>query len=309
MKALSSLAVFGIGVGLCFWITGCEAQSCDNSTGSADGGTQSSGGNCVQLKSLKKWTAQSPKVLEANWLPGKLVQVDSANGQVSVVQGSTAGKVRASFLAFTLRAYDTPTDQIQTELEGIPADVTGDFNGDTGAVHVNSGIGGHTGSGNDLTVELPPEFDGPLTVKTSNGDTNVKFAGAAVSVNVTDNNGSCSVSTGSSATGVGINCGNGDLTASIGGVPAGADTRTFATGNGAITLNFSGITTEKFIVKAWAKAGGTATFNNPPGACAEAAGGTSGARTIACNGAVDGVDPTYDAQADGTSLADVIVNF
>src|SRR5688500_20290098 len=108
-KAFGSLAVLCLGVGLLSVGVGCAAQECPEdapANGGADAGAEESReGECVQLKSLKRFRGANPIVREAQWTPGAPITVDGRNGDIEVVQG-TSNVVRATFVPVVYLAYD-----------------------------------------------------------------------------------------------------------------------------------------------------------------------------------------------------------
>lgn len=294
------LALALLGGGLIAGTTGCEVQNCSNK---ADGGT-SSGGTCVQAKSLKKFVG-TDRNKTAPWASGDSVTISSFNGPISVVKASSATTVGATFTPTDLRAYDTSNADVQADFAALSTTVTSDANGNVNVKVAQSG-NAHSGLGAELTVALPTAFDGNLTVTSKNGDSKIQFVGNAQLVKLSSDNGDCNVATGSAAS-ISLDCNNGDVSASAGALPAGAAGGTVSTGNGSITMKFDG--SQKFNVQASALAGGTVSVGNAQAAgCTIVAGGSDSAQTVSCGGAVQG-DPTYVLKADGTSLANVNLSF
>jgi hypothetical protein len=309
--AFAGLAVFGLGIGLLHVGVGCEAQKCDDQTvqGEGDAGTEESDeGACVVLKSLKKFNGTDQSG-QAEWVDGAPVTIDGRNGDITVRQGSGMN-VAATFEPFVFRAYDTPDEVAIADIAKLNAVVEGDHNGTPGAVLVRTSRqdGAKTTLGADITVDLPPTFNGPLSIIQDNGQTDVDFAGSAVGFSVKSDNGSCDVTTGAAAATVDVFCDNGDLVASVGGVPAGSEPRKFATGNGTVDVDFSGAAGARFNVQAQARAGGIVDTTNAASAGCAVQEASAGSKTVSCNGATS-ADPTYQAIADGTGLADVVLSF
>jgi hypothetical protein len=268
---------------------GCEAQECDNEQTGADG---------VCLKSLKRF--DSPAETDSVAYAGDDVIISSPNGDVHVVEGG-AGDVTATFEPFVLRAYDTTEEEAQEDLDSLVRSIstTG------GDVHIDVARpdGSPSSLGADITAAIPPEFAGNLRIEQSNGETEVDFVGGAMGVLVTSDNGGCDIATGA-ASEISVHCDNGDLSASISDVTA-QNGSGFSTGNGSITLSLPAGAV--FSVQAAALAGGTVTAENLPAGCTLAVGSES-AKTLSCNGATTD-DPVYQVEADGTSLADVVLSF
>lgn len=296
-KAFGSLAMTCLGVGLSLASIGCEAQKCDVETGSGE----TREGVC--LKSLKRFEGSNPIVREAQWTPGSPITIDGRNGDIEVVQG-TGNVVRATFHPVVLLAYDSTEERAKGELEKLVAEATGDAGGVSGAVLVKTSRmdGAASSLGADFTVELPPGFDGALTVEQDNGSTDVGFAGSASAVKVHSDNGSCNITSSPTATSVDLHCENGDLAASISGAPPGAGTRSVRAGLGDIGLSFRGAT-QPFSVQAFAKDGVVNT---------DAAGGcmvqtaANNSKTVSCNGGTTD-DPVFQVNAE--SLSDISLTF
>jgi hypothetical protein len=276
-------------------LSGCELQDCDNPETGAEG---------VCVKSLKRFES-GPETHSATWAPGASVTIDSPNGDVRVVQGDDDAAVSVTFEPFVLRAFDTPEEEVAEDLASLNRSVRSQgppATTESGVVVDVSRPSGSPTLGADITVRLPPIFNGTLDVDQTNGSTEVDFVGAAVAVIVASNNGGCDIATGS-ASNIDVHCDNGDLEASVSAVAPQAGSG-FSTGNGSITLSLP--SDAVFVVRAQALAGGTVDFDNLPDVCTVEA--SDSAKTVNCNGATND-DPVYDATADGTSLADVILVF
>lgn len=268
---------------------GCEAQDCDNEETGAEG---------VCLKSLKRFDA--PRETDSVAYAGDDVIIEVANGDIHVVPGE-AGDVTATFEPFVLRAYDVSEEEAEEDFALLARSITTSG----GDVHVDVARLDDAPSslGADVTVALPPEFSGNLVIEQGNGDTEVDFAGGAIGVLVTSENGGCDIATGG-ASEISVHCDNGDLSATIQDVAEQTGSG-FSTENGSITLFLpsDGV----FSVQAAALAGGTVSVENMPSACTLAEASES-AKTLSCNGATT-EDPIYQVEADGTSLADVVLSF
>ena len=295
--AFGSIAFFALGMAAVA-ASGCEAQDCDVTRETPDGGTQTSQGTC--FKSLKRFEAATPESREVSYAAGSNVTIDGRNGNIRVEQG-TAGVVKATFLPFVFRAFDTPPEEAANDMSklNIQAD------GTTEVVLATTRTADALSSlGADIAVWLPPEFDGMLKIRQDNGSVDVNFAGAATHLGIDSNNGSCEFDAGSAARSVDITCDNGDITGVI-PVPADATGGPVTSGNGAIDLTF-GTGATPFNVSAQAMDGG-AVVTSLGSACTEQAASDS-AKTVSCNGATS-ANPTYTITASGTSLADVNLNF
>jgi len=269
---------------------GCEANKCEGQDGQ----------NAVCLKSLKRFDGETT-TQSTDYTAGADLNVHSRNGNVEIIAGSAEDSVVATFHPFVLRAYDTAESVVADDLTKLEASASTDTDGSV-TVDVSRMSGAESTLGADVTVELPPSFAGALGVDQDNGETRVRFVGAATTVSVTSRNGSCDLDTGASD--VSIHCENGDLNARIDAATPQSG-RGFVTDNGSITLTLpaDGV----FSVQAQALAGGRVNVEHMPAACSvnEA---SSAAKTLSCNGATD-ADPIYTAKAAGTSLADITLTF
>jgi hypothetical protein len=269
---------------------GCEAQDCDNEETGAEG---------VCLKSLKRFDTPD-ETDSVTYTSGGDIVIDSPNGDVHVVPGDS-GSVTATFQPFVLRAYDTTPEEAQEDLDSLERSIT--LDADDVWIDVTRPDGSPSSLGADIIVFVPPEFDGTLDLRQANGHTEVDFVGGAVGVLVTSENGGCDVAAGDAAE-ISIECDNGDISASIDTVTDQSGSG-FSTGNGAIRLSLP--SDQVFSVQAAALAGGTVTAENLPSACV-LNGDADSAKTLVCNGATTD-NPIYQVEADGTSLADVVLAF
>jgi len=195
---------------------------------------------------------------------------------------------------------------VQAQFALLNAEATGDAGGVSGAVLVKTsrGDGAASSLGADFTVELPPNFDGALSVQQDNGSTDIDFSGSATSVKLNSDNGDCSVVSSPTATMVDLVCDNGTLEANISGVPAGTDKRSVWTDLGDINLSFVGVpSSQPFNVQAFAK-GGVVNSVNDSACMVQTAANNS--KTFSCNGGTS-ANPTYQVHAD--SLSDITLTF
>jgi hypothetical protein len=299
-KAFGSLAVLLLGVGL----MGCEAQECDVQTESGE----TRDGVC--LKSLTRFRGKNPIVKEAQWTAGAPITIDGRNGDIEVVQGSS-DVVRATFHPVVLLAYDSSDERVNSEFAKLDTEVTGNAGGVTGAVLVKTSRIGETANslGADFTVEIPPTFDGVLTVEQDNGQTDVDFAGSASAVKVHSDNGGCTITSSPAAIETNFHCENGDLAANISGAPPGAGTRSIRTGgpevgSGDIGLSFIGVS-QPFNVQAQALGGVVNLVNDAARGCTTQT-AAAGSKTVSCNGGTQ-ADPTYVVRAE--RLSDITLTF
>jgi hypothetical protein len=266
----------------------CEIQECDNEDTGADG---------VCLKSLKRFEGETVRQ-RADYTSDLDVVIDSPNGDVRVIEGDYGDELSVRFEPFVMRAFDTPRDVAQEDLDEIQTSIAQSNRGYVISVDPPNGV-----SGADITVSLPRGFAATLDIDQNNGSTDVRYVGDAPAVIVDSENGSCNVNAGW-AERISVYCDNGDLTASIdASVPQTGSG--FATGNGSVELWLppDGV----FSVQAQALAGGVVTVADAPSSCVLAT-ASEGSKTLSCNGATE-LDPVYVVVADGTSLADVVLRF
>jgi hypothetical protein len=270
--------------------TGCEIQECDNEETGADG---------VCLKSLKRFEGGS-RSQSASYPAGTDVIIHSPNGDVTVEESDDPDELEVTFEPFVLRAYDTPREEAEQEMDELEM-VLGQ-SGRGMLVEVNR-PGGSPTLGADIRVGLPRRFGAVLDLDQQNGSIDVRFVADAVGLIATSENGSCDVVTGI-AEHVSVRCENGDLRGTIQAVSF-QDGAGFQTGNGSIYLRLP--SDEVYSVSAQAMAGGQVIVEDLPSTCSVNA-ASEASKTVSCNGATD-QDPLYFATADGTSLADVVLEF
>ena len=277
MKALSAIGVMA----LVFGSLGCEASECDNEETGADG---------VCLESLTRFEGTADTQSQP-YTSGATVSIDSENGRVRVVQGTSADVV-GTFEPFVLRGASTSEEDVAADLARLTGVVS--LDGSNVVVNVERESGSQFTLGADVLVELPSTFDGILSVNQENGQTDVDFVGSAIGVLVTSDNGGCDVETGS-ARDISVSCDNGDLERpDFGGISDSVNGSGFSTGNGSITLALpaGGV----FSVQAQALGGGEVVINGAPATCPVNEASPS-AKTVSCNGAT-AADPIYQATAE-----------
>lgn len=287
--------------------TGGSAGTAGPDAGEATGGSGGTGQTCPPadgaLVSLKKFVGTS-QTLDEPWSLGGPVTIDSRNGDI-LVRAGDSGMVRATFSPFVLRGYCTDEQSVIADLALLVATVDAADSGGV-AVRTERPSGAPNTLGAKIEVFLPPDFNGPLHIMQDNGATDVQFAGAATSFELSSANGDCRAHTGSSASNVNVSCDNGELTATLGGVPAGSLGGRFVTGNGGVNLTLpSGL---RFNVQAQALAGGIVDTGNVATSGCTVQVASEASKTISCNGATS-ADPVYTAIADGTNLANVTLAF
>ena len=182
----SSLTLVALGIGSLLGASGCELQSCETEEGQS----------AVCLKSLTRFGGAEITPEPLPYSAGMNVTVDGIYGDITVVEG-TAGEVSVVFEPFNYRAHDAE-DAARDELENN-FDHSFEASGN-GIVATTGRHDATNGLGSDVTIYLPPEFDGALVLQNDSngpinpGDVDARFVGAATSVDVsTDSLGNCSV--------------------------------------------------------------------------------------------------------------------
>jgi len=171
--------------------SGCEAQNCETDEGE----------DAVCAKSLTRFNGADITPDPLPYTAGTDLRVDGIYGNIRVVEGS-AGEVSIKLEPFNYRAYDAE-DAARDELENN-FDYSFDDEGD--AIVVTTGRHDATnGLGADITVYLPPAFDGALVLDNDSngavnpGDIDADFVASAWSVDVsTDSLGDCDIDAGGS---------------------------------------------------------------------------------------------------------------
>lgn len=301
------LTATALGFGLLATANACEVSDCEDGeetvTGTEDAGVvedQSSDddGECVQFKSLKKFVGNTK---EADWTysAGRNLTIDSTNGRVTVKNGSSAdGKIETT--PFVFRAYDTPDEEVASNLEGIAHGASGSDD-----ITVSSGGGGNRGA--DIEVTLPSGFNGTITVRVGNGGLDIEGVAGATALDVFSDNGSCDIEAGPTVTNTKVNCdngsttvynvandvdifaGNGSLEVALAGV--GGNGGTIGTDNGSITLWMPNA--GDYSVQATSDSD-VVSFGTPPGTCSENA-AADNSKTLTCGAG----GPNYVVTADG----------
>ena len=154
--------------------SGCEVKNC----------TTDDGKSGVCAASLTRFEADDIDLDPIAYDPGTDVTVHGNYGDIHVVAG-TEGEVSVKLEPFNYRGHDEE-DAARSELANN-ADYTFEAN-DSGIYIETERHDSHTGLGADITVYLPPEFDGKLSLVNSSdgpvnpGDIEAEFVGAASSL-------------------------------------------------------------------------------------------------------------------------------
>ncbi|HEY3496302.1 MAG TPA: hypothetical protein VGK73_16495 [Polyangiaceae bacterium] len=175
------------GLAVLLGTTGCEVENCKGEDGE----------DAVCAKSLTRFNGEDIQPDSYAYVPGTSVTVDGNYGNIEVLEGHE-GRVSVLFQPFNYRAYDEEDDardEIENSLDtSFDQDDAGNVTVSTGRHDSSNGLGA------DITLYVPPEFDGALVLRNDSdgpvnpGNVDARFVGQAVSVEVsTDSLGDCSV--------------------------------------------------------------------------------------------------------------------
>jgi len=305
MKTVFTLAPALLGVVLVS-LSGCEARECDG-TKKVETNDQAKNGKedgaCMEFVSTKTWRGETEE-FRGDYASGKNVSIDNSQGEIRV-QRADRDDVLVTFKPFVARAHDicdgeeiTSGDRCQA-IDDDLADQEMTFEEDDGNYLVQARRHDSVNSlGADIEVELPNEFNGRLTIKQNNGDTNVFDMGDAAAVIAQSSNGDCAIETGGAPL-IDIRCENGLSDVAIGAITPGDGVRQIYKTDedlGELVVTFPS-TDEPFSVSA-RSAGADVRIepSNPPSGC-EVLGDDARSVTVACNGATD-EDPVYTVRSD-----------
>ena len=207
----------------------------------------------VEVTGPKRYDG-TPKTTSAAWTTTKIVTIDNGNGSLTVDTAGTTSDVSVTGAPFALEPDDDQGKQtaVNEMTNKLVLAATADS---TGNVTVS---GNGTGTyGFDMTVHLPSNFDGPLSITEGNGP--ITVAGSAISPSTTITGSAGDITVQNIANSVVIKNGAGDITVSA--RPAGAG-NSIRTDVGDINATIAGDVT----ITAKTEFGGTVT--PPPGAAA-----------------------------------------
>jgi hypothetical protein len=190
-----------LGVALPLGVLGCEAQSCETDEGES----------AVCAKSLERFELEDGEIRPAAlpYTAGTNLSVHGVYGEIDVVEGAS-GEVGVLIEPFTYRAFDAE-DAAREELE---EKFDYSFADEGGQIVVTTDRhDSTTGLGADITVYLPPEFDGALVLENDSdgpvnpGSIDAGFVGQAYSVDLsTDSLGDCNVDDAASVVSTRMRC-------------------------------------------------------------------------------------------------------
>jgi hypothetical protein len=311
---LGSVASLLFGAVILSAATGCKV-ACDETE---------KGSEC-SAKSLTRFdgTAASKSV---DYAAGDSLKVDGVYGQVSVQSGAAAGKVEVSFQPFDYQGYDEVDIATREMNDDLDLTLGGGSTVTASATRHDSS----NGLGANITVLLPPEFDGAIDINNHGSgpiagnahefDTFVDYVGASTSLNVHGGAdlGDCVIKGSAGITSTTVDCGhlvdvrgvsdNLNLTSREGEkfddptivfVLAGVSS---SSSGGNITASSDGPidgtfpASGGFAIKAYAPNNGTVDTGNVPSSCTiqEADPPSVGSKTVNC-----GTSPIYSLTTNG----------
>ncbi|MBI3204376.1 MAG: hypothetical protein HYZ29_22765 [Myxococcales bacterium] len=187
--------------------SGCKLSECG-----ADE-QEGSDGACIQGKSLSKFDGTDVSKT-VDYQAGGSVTISTVYGNVTIEGGAPAGKVEVIFKPFDFEAYDEKELATRQMNENLNLHIQDGANIDVTAARKGSPS---NGLGTSITVKLPPEFDGNLTVMNhgdgplaNDGEFDVEVNAVASAKTVTVTNeaslGDCTVNGGASVVSTGVTC-------------------------------------------------------------------------------------------------------
>lgn len=319
MIAYGRLALGTCGLIAALIASGCEVQSC----------TTDEGKSGICLKSLTRFEGDAIEPEALAYTPGTDVTVNGKYGDIRVVEGA-AGEVRVKLEPFNYRAHDAEAAaraEIADNLDYSFSETDLGISVETDRHDSTNGLGA------DITLYLPPEFDGKLELGNQSdgpvnpGDIEVEFVAAASSlIFATGSLGDCTVN-GAPSVGytrahcdgeiVLTNVSNGGMISTTGlggsirlelaGITDGGGGGTITTEDGDITVKFP--SEASFSVSAIAHEEGTVTAPSLEEVCAYEP-GLEDSKSYTCGDAVGG-GPHYSiiAGSDGVGASNISLDF
>jgi hypothetical protein len=230
---------------------------------------------------------------DCSWQSEDALTIRGVNGRIEVSEGAD-DVIAAEFRPFVLIADDATDSEEQNELDKLHGTVELDETSRTVTVETARDDDVLSSLGADITVSIPPNFDGPLRVEQNNGPVVVESAAHARGFTMVSENGSCDVGLGS-ARAVDLLCGFGDLTVNVPVIAQNFESATLRTGRGDIELRFpaDGV----FSVRALSNTGGSVDMSDAEASGCSVLVASESSKTAVCNGATED-DPVYDVTAD-----------
>jgi hypothetical protein len=130
-------------------------SGCKNTCSSTDKGSE-----CTS-KSVTNFVG-TPVPQELDYQAGQSISVETIYGNVTVQTGAPAGKIEVTFQPFDYEGYDEKDLATRNMNEGL--DLHSDKGSTIAIVAARNGNVNTNGLGAGITVTIPPEFDGMITV-------------------------------------------------------------------------------------------------------------------------------------------------
>lgn len=278
----------------------------------------------VAAKSASKFVG-TPVTKTVDYQKGGELTIDGVYGDIAVSSGAAAGKVEVTFQPFAYEGYDDEDKAVRAMNEGLVLNV--DL---TGGVHVTASRNSSgNGLGSGISVKLPAEFDGKISVHNrgegalNEFDSSVDWVGAAPSVSIINDQdlGSCRVKGAPTVTSTTVTCGEIEVTnvsdnvnltqkglgtdasivLTLAGISATATGGSVTTNDGSIDATFPA--TGTYAIEAWAKPSNGVVSGTPPASCTTQE-TSAGSKTFTCGGAT----PLYKLTAGEDSVGDSNIN-
>jgi hypothetical protein len=320
MKDYGTLALVTCGVMALLGTSGCEVAACKNDQGE----------NAICAKSLTRFEGDAIEPDAIAYTPGTDVTVHGKYGDIRVVEGA-AGEVRVKLEPFDYRAHDAEAAaraEIADHLDYSFAENDLGISAETDRHDSTNGLGA------DITLFLPPEFDGKLELGNESdgpvnpGDIEAEFVGAATSlILATGSLGDCIVNGAPSVGYTRAHCdgeivltdvSNGGMISTTGlegsirlelaGITDGGGGGTISTEDGDITVKFP--SEASFSLVALAHDEGTVTGTSLEQVCEQKL-GLESTKEYICGDAVSGGPPHYTISAGGNGVgpSNVLLTF
>jgi len=310
------LAACGVMVAL--GASGCEVAACKNDDGK----------NAICATSLTRFEGDAIEPEALAYTPGTDVTVTGKYGDIRVVEG-VAGEVRVKLEPFNYRAHDAEAAARKELSENLDYSFAVD---DLGISVETDRHDSKNGLGADITLYLPPEFDGKLQLGNQSdgpvnpGDIEAEFVAAASSlILATGSLGDCIVN-GAPSVGytrahcdgeiVLTNVSNGGMISTTGldgairlelaQITDGGGGGSISTEDGDITVKFP--SDASFSVNAFAHEEGTVTGASLEEVC-EYESRADDAKSYTCGDAVGGPHYSISAGDDGVGPSNVLLTF
>jgi hypothetical protein len=134
----------------------------------------------------------TPETLSGSYVAGKAIRVESDNGSVSLVAGSSATAISAAFQPFTMRGGSE--EQLAKDDMNNDLTLVVDDSGNPIVVQVLVANGANGGLGAHVEVTLPAGFDNGIDIQAHNGSIDANLSGGSpTATTVNSNNGGVDV--------------------------------------------------------------------------------------------------------------------